>query len=114
MLVLASPTTWVNSDNPYIPIANPSTRPWVIKAGDVVGHIIDPSQLDNPSDPDKQAKIVTAMEAISIQIKGTLRAQDLANAGNSDVHTNPFHPEPETDTQEEQWGLKTSSTSDDL
>jgi hypothetical protein len=28
--VLATPTTWINSANPFIPIANPSTRPWYI------------------------------------------------------------------------------------
>lgn len=47
--ILAAPMTWINSDNPYIPIANPSPHPWFIKEGDVVGHLIEPSSLDNPT-----------------------------------------------------------------
>ncbi|KAF9070024.1 hypothetical protein BDP27DRAFT_1198505, partial [Rhodocollybia butyracea] len=33
--VLASPLTWVNSRNAYLPIANTSSRPWTIKKGDL-------------------------------------------------------------------------------
>ncbi|KAF9471032.1 hypothetical protein BDN70DRAFT_820540, partial [Pholiota conissans] len=33
--ILAAPTTWVNVAHPYLPIANPSARPWYIRKGDV-------------------------------------------------------------------------------
>ncbi|KJA15701.1 hypothetical protein HYPSUDRAFT_148736, partial [Hypholoma sublateritium FD-334 SS-4] len=33
--VLATPATWINSDHPFLPIANPSSRAWCIRAGDV-------------------------------------------------------------------------------
>ncbi|KAL1685145.1 hypothetical protein GGG16DRAFT_66885, partial [Schizophyllum commune] len=33
--LMASPTTWINSDDARIPIANPSTRPQFLKRGDV-------------------------------------------------------------------------------
>jgi hypothetical protein len=49
-LVLA-PMTWVNSAAQYPPIANPSTHPWYIRKGDVVGQLLDPdSYADKPKD----------------------------------------------------------------
>ncbi|THU89327.1 hypothetical protein K435DRAFT_678257, partial [Dendrothele bispora CBS 962.96] len=33
--ILAAPSTFIDSSNPTLPIANPSTRPWMIKTGDV-------------------------------------------------------------------------------
>lgn len=44
--VLAAPTTLINSKSPFLHIANTSTRPWYICAGDIVGHLVDPDQLD--------------------------------------------------------------------
>ncbi|THU95314.1 hypothetical protein K435DRAFT_666648, partial [Dendrothele bispora CBS 962.96] len=46
--ILAAPTTWISSSQPEIPIANTSIRPWIIRAGDVVGHLLNPLSLDNP------------------------------------------------------------------
>ncbi|KJA13755.1 hypothetical protein HYPSUDRAFT_107509, partial [Hypholoma sublateritium FD-334 SS-4] len=46
--VLATPAMWINSDHPFLPIANPSSRAWCIRAGDVVGYLIDEEVLDRP------------------------------------------------------------------
>jgi hypothetical protein len=40
--VVTVPTTWINSTTPYLPVANPSTRPWYIRKGEVVGYPLDP------------------------------------------------------------------------
>ncbi|KAF7291190.1 TY3B-TY3B protein [Mycena indigotica] len=41
--ILAAPSTLIKASVPVIPIANPSARPWFIRAGDVVGKLRDPS-----------------------------------------------------------------------
>ncbi|KAF9064333.1 hypothetical protein BDP27DRAFT_1203009, partial [Rhodocollybia butyracea] len=33
--VLATPLTWANVEHPYVPLANTSPRPWIIKEGDI-------------------------------------------------------------------------------
>ena len=107
--VLAAPTTWINSDSPYIPIANPSSHPWYIRVGDVVGHLIDPDSLDKPSGEalEKCAASVEAMRTIidsMTPVKGsTLREQDLAQAS--------AVPAPHDDQLEddENWGPKVSA-----
>ncbi|KAF9489597.1 hypothetical protein BDN71DRAFT_1347678, partial [Pleurotus eryngii] len=38
----STPTTIISADNPYIPIANPTERPVMIRKGDIVGHLYDP------------------------------------------------------------------------
>jgi hypothetical protein len=55
--VLAAPTTWINTAVPYLPIANPSTRPWYIQKGEVVGQLLDPdsytdkTRIHTPTSP---------------------------------------------------------------
>jgi hypothetical protein len=52
--VLAAPTTWVNSAAPYIPIANPSSRPWYVRRGEIVGHLVQPEAFaDKPKDEEQ-------------------------------------------------------------
>ncbi|KII84705.1 hypothetical protein PLICRDRAFT_117095, partial [Plicaturopsis crispa FD-325 SS-3] len=47
--LLAAPTTWIRSEDPRIPIANPSGSPWIIKKGDIVGFLHSPDEwLDKP------------------------------------------------------------------
>lgn len=48
--LLSAPTTWVNSEHPYLPIANPGVRPWYIRVGDIVGYLLNPEvDLDRPA-----------------------------------------------------------------
>jgi hypothetical protein len=78
--VVAAPTTWINTDSPYLPIANPTTRPWYIRKGEVVGHLLDPeTYADRPKDEAEMQKYTASADAIRTTI-GTLCEQDLANA----------------------------------
>ncbi|KAF8176551.1 hypothetical protein BJ912DRAFT_1146818 [Pholiota molesta] len=77
--ILAAPTTWINTDHPYLPIANPSPRPWYIRAGDVVGYLQKPDSFDNPSGEDL-TKYVASAKSLRTVIGSTLREQDLATA----------------------------------
>ena len=78
--ILAAPFTWISTDNPVLPIANPGLRPLYIREGEIVGRLADPSSyLDHPSD-NELPKYVASAEAIKAVITGTLREQDLAKA----------------------------------
>jgi hypothetical protein len=69
--ILAAPTTFILASNPYIPIANPGSRPWYIRSGDIVGHLIDPVTLDNPANEDLN-RYAAAADGIRAVITGTL------------------------------------------
>ncbi|KAF8995271.1 hypothetical protein BDZ89DRAFT_929621, partial [Hymenopellis radicata] len=43
--VAAIATSWIHTENPYLPMANPGTRPIIIRAGDLVGQLLNP-ELD--------------------------------------------------------------------
>jgi hypothetical protein len=65
--VLAAPTAWVNSDHPYIPIVNPSTRLWYVRQGEIIRHLVKPGKfVDKPTNKDHRAKMVNAADAIRI------------------------------------------------
>jgi hypothetical protein len=105
--VLAAPTTWVNSAAPYLPIANPSTRPWYIWKGDVVGQLLDPdSYADKPKDVEEWGKLAQAADTIKTTI-GTLREQDLANTTAGQGH------EDDKLDGDEAWGPKTTAVPED-
>ncbi|KAJ7473553.1 hypothetical protein FB451DRAFT_1468458 [Mycena latifolia] len=102
--VLAAPTTFITSAAPYIPIANPSTCPWYIRAGDVVGKLHDPSSYaDNPTSEEDLAKYSTSAESIACIITETLRAQD--------PDSQPPEPRGSEDQLDEDhnWGPKTTA-----
>ena len=106
--ILAAPFTWISTDNPVLPIANPGLRPLYIREGEIVGRLADPSTyLDHPSD-DELPKYVVSAEAIKAVIRGTLREQDLAKATG---------PPPEVQDSklegEENWGPKTTAVPED-
>jgi hypothetical protein len=108
--VVAAPTTWVNTTSPYIPIANPSTRPWYVRKGEVVGYLLDPeSYADSPKDDKDRERYVASAEAIRATI-GTLREQDLAAAelGEKPPHTDDLLP------GDESWGPKTTAVPEDV
>lgn len=104
--VLAAPTTWINSASPYIPIANPSPRPWYIKIGDVVGYLVHSDELDHPNEAARE-KYIASAERIRAVIAGTLRQQDLGNAS--------VAPEPCDDrlADDDAWGPKTTALPDE-
>lgn len=113
--LLAAPTTWINTDHPYLAIANPSPRPVYVRTGDIVGRLVNPETLDKFTG---EAATRAAAAADMIQtlaatrgfvrpettvIGSTLREQDLSKAAN---------PPKATDDQldsDDQWGPKTTS-----
>jgi hypothetical protein len=75
--VMAAPSTLINSSEPFLPIANPSTRPWYIRTGDIVGRLHDPvDYADTPHNEEEKEKFVASAEALARVIKETQRVQD--------------------------------------
>ncbi|KDQ25083.1 hypothetical protein PLEOSDRAFT_1046357 [Pleurotus ostreatus PC15] len=103
--VLAVPATLVTSTLPYLPIANPTTRPLCVHKGDIVGYAFDPqTYFDSPSSSDQLERLQTS--AFSVQ--------KLINACN-DIYTSkggstPLSPSPPPSTSSELWGPKTTAT----
>ena len=107
--ILAAPFTWITSDNPILPVANPGTRPLYIRKGEIVGRLADPSSyLDHP-DEDSLHKYVASAEAIRAVIIGTLKDQDLAKANGLPPESSDSKLE-----EEENWGPKTTAVPEDL
>ena len=68
--VVGAPTTWVHVDSPYIPIASPGRRPKYIRAGQEVGHLIDPSlALDQPKTEDDWVQMSLSVDVLRILLK---------------------------------------------
>jgi hypothetical protein len=106
--VLAAPTTWINTAVPYLPIANPSTRPWYIRTGEVVGQLLDlDSYADKPKDEEEWKKLAQAADAIKTTI-GMLREQDLASATTGEERS-----EDDKLDGDEAWGPKTRAVPED-
>jgi hypothetical protein len=75
--VMAAPSTLINSSEPFLPIANPSTRPWYIRAGDIVGRLHDLADYaETPCNEEEKEKFVASAEALARVIKETQCAQD--------------------------------------
>jgi hypothetical protein len=75
--VMAAPSTFIKSESPFLPIANPSTRPWYIRAGDIVGRLQDPADYaDTPKNEEEREKFAASAEVLARVIKETQRAQD--------------------------------------
>lgn len=106
--ILAAPFTWISSDNPVLPIANPGLRPLYIREGEIVGRLADPSSyLDRPSE-EELPKYAASAEAIKAIITGTLREQDLAKATGPPTEVQDSKLE-----EEENWGPKTTAVPED-
>lgn len=110
--VLAAPTTWINSETPYLPIVNPTTRPWYIRAGDIVGYLLNPAdELDKPATDEEWAKYAASADALRSMIEGTLRVQDPGAA----PPRHDFVPHGDDMLEgDENWGPKTTAVPDDL
>jgi hypothetical protein len=75
--VMAVPSTLINLDSPFLPIANPSTRPWYIRTGDIVGRLHDPAHyVDTPWNEEEREKFVASAEVLAHVIKEMQCAQD--------------------------------------
>ena len=106
--ILVAPFTWITSDNPILPVANPGTRPLYIRKGEIVGRLSDPSSyLDRP-DKDSLHKYVASAEAIRAVITATLKEQDLAKANGPPPEASDSKLE-----EEENWGPKTTAVPED-
>ncbi|KAF9488513.1 hypothetical protein BDN71DRAFT_1403161, partial [Pleurotus eryngii] len=93
----STPTTVISTNNTYIPIANPTERPVMIRKGDVVGHLYDPQEyLDAPCNKEMMVKWAATVEALKMVIKDSLSTDTLspqASSGREEEH--------------EAWGPKT-------
>lgn len=104
--ILAAPMTWINTDHLYLPIANPSPRPWYIRTGDVIGYLQKPASFDNPTG-EALEKYVASAESLKAMIGSTLREQDLATAL---MACPPHNDQLDGD---DQWGPKTTAVPED-
>ncbi|KAF9490756.1 hypothetical protein BDN71DRAFT_1511013 [Pleurotus eryngii] len=95
--LLAAPPTLLTSSMPYLPIANPSTRPLHINKGDIVGYAFDPaSHFDTPSTTDRW---------------DLLHAHALWKTPEAIPQRPP--PSPTPSNSSERWGPKTTATPED-
>lgn len=100
--VLAAPMTWVSTDDPRVPIANPSGSPWIIKQGEIVGYLHSPDEwLDKP----KSAESRRAMEGSAHLIKTVIDAH-------KDVRVHDSVPVSDSLEGDHNWGPKTAEVPD--
>jgi len=109
--IMASPTTWISTSCPFIPIANPSPLPPYTRAGEVVGYLHDPEIMaDKPGSEEHLNRMIPSAEALKKTIIGTVKAQDLATAVNPTAdypgHNDQFK-------ENEPWGPKTMAVLED-
>lgn len=101
--VMAAPTTFIKSSAPMLPIANPSTCPWYIRAGDVVSKLHDYfTYVDSPKMAEEE-KYAASTEALARVIDETLRAQDP-----DALPSQPVASDDKLD-KDENWGPKTAA-----
>jgi len=106
--IMAAPFTWINANNPILPMANLDTRLLYIREGEIIGRLADPSRyLDNPDETTRPRYIASA-EAIKAVIMGTLKDQDLAHT------TGPPNEALDSKLEEEDsWGPKMTAVPED-
>ena len=101
---MATPTVWINSKCPYLPIVNPRIRPQYIRVGDIVGYLKNPEDYLNQVDNEQRDKCAALAEAMKTIIAGTLQAQDLVLATEKLPNALDDHLE-----EDQNWGPKTSA-----
>ncbi|KAJ3727038.1 hypothetical protein C8R42DRAFT_639432 [Lentinula raphanica] len=89
-----------------------SMRPWVIKEGDILGYLTNPETFDNPSD-ELEDVYASAVDMIKLQIKGTLKAQDMVQGIPCDIDLEEASPKDEEEYSDEPTGPKTSALAED-
>jgi hypothetical protein len=73
--IMATLTTWVSSQYPYLPIVNPSKLPHYIHAGEIIGHLVNPEEfVDRPTTNKSWVQHATSAEAMKSVIQGSLCA----------------------------------------
>jgi hypothetical protein len=108
--VVSAPMTWVNSENAYLPIANPGVRPWYVRKGEMIGRLVDPASFaDVPANNEEREHMAANAESIRSTI-GTLRQQDLAAA---ELSEKPPHEDDHLEG-DDQWGPKTTAVPEDV
>ena len=106
--ILAAPFTWISSENPVLPVANPGTRPLYVRKGEIIGRLADPSSYLDKPDEDSLPRYVASAEAIKAVINGTLKEQDPART--DDPTSETFDSKLK---DEEHWGPKTTAVPED-
>jgi hypothetical protein len=108
--IMATLTTWVSFQYPYLPIANPSKLPRYICAGEIIEHLMNPEEFMNrPTTNESWAQHATSAKAMKSVIQGSLHAQDLASSTLGAPTTQESKLE-----EEENWGPKMTALLDDM
>jgi hypothetical protein len=107
--VMATLTTWISSACPYLPVANPGRTPHYIRAGEVLGHLVNPEEFINTSDTEEACtQHVSSAEAIKTVIEETLHAQELNSLKMGNLMSSSGQL-----TGEVNWGPKTTALPDE-
>jgi hypothetical protein len=73
------PNTLISFMNPYIPITNPTNQPRMIRKGEAVGRLTDPTKFfDTPTNVESRKKYEQAATAMSTVIKSNWEREKLA------------------------------------
>ncbi|KAF9022120.1 hypothetical protein BDZ89DRAFT_1042398 [Hymenopellis radicata] len=86
--IAAIATSWIQSDSPYLPMANPGTRPIMIRAGDLVGHLLNPElDLDSPAEGEELYEAYTAKaEMMRLWVESMLK-EEVSTGGSEESDT---------------------------
>jgi hypothetical protein len=107
--IMATPTTWISSACPYLPVANPGQTPRYIRAGEVLGHLVNPEEFIDASDTEEACvQHVSSAEAIKTVIEGTLCTQELNSLKMGNLMSSSGQLEGEVN-----WGPKTTTLPDE-
>jgi hypothetical protein len=102
--VMATPSTLIHSDSPFLPIANPSTRPWYIRAGDIVRRLHYPAEYaDTPKNEEQREKFVASVEALACAI------QEMQHTQGPESLPREKHGMEDKLEEDEAWGPKTTA-----
>jgi hypothetical protein len=115
---LAVAPTLIRTDNPYVPVANPSSKPLAIRRGDVLGVRVEPDRyFDSPSSAEAYLTMHAHASRIASLINAKLDAEEnqppSSNAEAHETHSAvKTEPEPTAMRDEEDYGPKTSELPD--
>ncbi|KAF9490993.1 hypothetical protein BDN71DRAFT_1510730 [Pleurotus eryngii] len=106
--ILAAPATILSPAMPFLPIANPSSRPLRIRKGDIVGYAFDPTtHFETPSSVERWKSLRSHALMVSKLIDVCQEIPHLVFSPD----TPPSSPTPSFTS--ERWGPKTTATPED-
>jgi hypothetical protein len=82
---LVLPNVLISSHSPTVPISNPSSHPWPIGKGEIIGCIVDPSDCFNrPKDATQLGKLKKAAEVLAPVVRTRMRANEIEESSQPD------------------------------